>query len=256
MSPALSVVVITFNESKMIASCLEAAQKVADEIIVLDSCSTDDTVVIAQSFGAKVFVQPFAGYGKQKNDAISFSSHNWILSLDADEILTPELIAEILELKAKGWVKSAYEVPRLNNYLGSWMRHGGWFPDAKIRLFDKTKGSWKQLSVHEYWEPLDANVTVGRLKQHMLHYTMTDMTQHLQKIEKYSQLSAEFAHEKGKKCSWLKLQLGSQWFFFQRYILKKGFLDGYHGYLFCKMAAFEKWLKYAKIRNLYLQSRH
>lgn len=255
MSTSLSVVIITYNESKMIAACIESAQAVADEVIVLDSFSTDDTQQIAESLGARVLKQQFAGYGQQKNDAIVYATHNWVLSIDADEILTPSLVIEINQLKNKGFEKDAYELARLNNYLGTWLKNGGWYPDAKIRLFNKTMGAWKNLSVHEYWKPNNSNIKVGRLHNHMLHYTMSDMTQHLSKIEKYSELSAVYAHSKGKTCSWFKLVLGSKWFFFQRYVLKLGFLDGYNGYLFCKMATFEKWLKYAKIRNLHLASK-
>ncbi len=244
----LSVVIITFNEAQRILQCLESVRPVADEIIVLDSYSTDDTVMLAEQAGARVHRQAFRGYGVQKNDANRLAAHDWILSLDADEVLTPELAAAILDLKHNGPGTDAYTIPRLNNYLGKWLRHGGWYPDAKIRLFNRTKGSWKALSVHEFWEPA-ASARTGRLAHHMLHYTMATFQQQLQKIERYTELSSRYAVDRGKTISLLKAVLVPYWTFFRRFILQMGFLDGYEGYLMCKMAAMEKWLKYHKIRK-------
>lgn len=244
----LSVVIITFNESGRILQCLESVRTIADEIIVLDSLSTDDTCSLAATAGASVYSQAFKGYGIQKNDAVRLASHTWVLSLDADEVLTPELAAEILAFKNGVPQADAYTIPRLNNYLGKWLHHGGWYPDAKIRLFNRTKGSWKTLSVHEFWEPLPGAVT-GKFTHDMLHYTMATFQQQLLKIEKYTELSARYAVQRGKKVSLLKALLVPHWTFFQRFVLRAGFLDGYEGYLMCKMAAIEKWLKYHKTRK-------
>ena len=134
----LSVVIITFNEAGHIRQCLESVRSVADEVIVLDSYSTDDTVMLAEQAGARVYRQAFKGYGVQKNDANRLAAHTWVLSLDADEVLTPELAAEIQAFKNTVPPADAYAIPRLNNYLGKWLRHGGWYPDAKIRLFNRT----------------------------------------------------------------------------------------------------------------------
>ena len=244
----LSVVIITFNEAGHIRQCLESVRSVADEVIVLDSYSTDDTVMLAEQAGARVYRQAFKGYGVQKNDANRLAAHTWVLSLDADEVLTPELAAEIQAFKNTVPPADAYAIPRLNNYLGKWLRHGGWYPDAKIRLFNRTKGSWKTLNVHEFWEPA-ASARAGRLAHHMLHYTMATFGQQLQKIETYTELSALHAVAQDKGISLLKAVLVPHWTFFQRFILRLGFLDGYEGYLMCKMAAMEKWLKYHKIRK-------
>lgn len=246
----LSVVIITYNEAKMISQCIASVNAIADEVVVLDSCSTDDTQALARAAGAQVYEQSFLGYGLQKNKANTYASHPWILSLDADEILSPALIAELQQWKIVAENETvAYKVPRLNQYLGRFMKHGGWYPDAKFRLFKATAGAWSSNSVHEFWAPHDAQAVTSSLNNDMLHYTFQTVAQHMQKIERYTELAAREAVGRGKKVDILKAVLGSKWSFVHKYFIRLGFLDGYEGYLLCKMASFEKWLKYNKIRK-------
>lgn len=248
----ISVVIITFNEAAFIERCIKSVVAIADEIIVLDSFSTDATVTLAKQAGAKVSQQHFRGYGLQKNDANALASHTWILSLDADEELSPELCAEIANWKQTMPTKDAYSMPRLNNYLGKWLRYGGWYPDAKLRLFRKDKGAWVAQSVHEYWKP-NAEIATGNFSKPILHYTIQSLAQHLRKIEQYSELSAIAAVANGKTISIWKAFFGPIWLFFHRFIIRGGFLDGKIGYLACRMVCFEKWLKYQKIRLYHAQ---
>jgi glycosyltransferase involved in cell wall biosynthesis len=248
--PKISVVVITYNEEKWIEKCLDSVQEIADEIVVLDSYSTDNTTHLARAKGAVIYQQKFQGYGIQKNDVNALAVNDWILSLDADEILTPEIIKEIQQFKLQqNPLIDAYKIPRLNNYLGKWLKYGGWYPDAKIRLFNKLKGAWKTMSVHEYWQPHTYTIQIGQFESCMLHYTISSFGQHLEKIEKYTELSAQKSVSEGKRVSLLQALIAPKWFFFNKYILRLGFLDGYEGYLMCKMASMEKWLKYQKIRK-------
>lgn len=246
----ISVVIITYNEEKMLAQCLESVQQIADEIIIVDSESTDKTTAIAQQFGARVVTQSFLGYGAQKNFANDLATASWILSVDADECLSPHLIQELLAWKKLDQVENiAYRIPRLNQYLGRFMKHGGWYPDAKVRLFKKNVGYWSADQVHEVWVSQVEDGAMGLFKGDLLHYTFLTVKQHLEKIEKYTELAAHSAVCKGKQVGLLKAIIGPKWTFLHRYFIRLGFLDSYEGYLLCKMASFEKWLKYHKIRK-------
>ncbi len=246
----LSVVIITYNESANIQRCIEAAQSVADDILVVDSFSADNTVDIATNLGARTLTHTFEGYGQQKNYAIDNALYDWVICIDADEVLSPALQEEINQLKAGNEIDNyaAYKFPLLNNYCGKWIRNGGWYPDPKPRLFNRTKGKWQHGNIHEYWAFNSGDSQYGILKNDLHHYTITSIAQHIVKINTYSELSADMAHKMGKKCSLFKLFFAPKWFFFNRYFLRLGFLDGYYGYVFCKLAAYEKWIKYAKIR--------
>lgn len=247
----LSAVIITYNEAANIQRCIEAVKAVADDILVVDSFSKDDTVNIAKSFGARTLTHHFEGYGQQKNFAIENALYDWVICIDADEVLSENLQQEIIQLKSGNKIDdyAAYKFPLLNNYCGKWIKYGGWYPDPKPRLFNRTKGKWQHGNIHEYWAFNNSEYKYGLLKNNLHHYTITSLAQHLVKINTYSELSAEMANKKGKKCNLLQLYFGPKWFFFNRYILRLGFLDGYYGYVFCKMAAYEKWVKYAKIRE-------
>lgn len=246
--PKLSVVIITFNEEKNITRCLQSVKNIADEIIVLDSHSMDATVSIAESLGATVCMQPFLGYTEQKNKAIEKASFDWVLSLDADEALSPRLEQSILAVKDNA-LFNAYSLARFTNYCGKWIRHCGWYPDKKIRLFNKTKGTWKGGSLHEYWELNDNKESVGKLEGDLLHYSYYTLSDHVKQIEKFTEIAAHAAVANGKNCSLLKIWLGPKWKFLSDFIFRKGFLDGYHGFLVCKYSAWASFIKYTKIRQ-------
>lgn len=244
--PGLSVVIITFNEEKNIARCLESVRHVADEIIIADSFSTDATATIAAQYGARVIEHPFEGYGQQKNFATAQATNDWILSLDADEALTPGLEKSILRVKVAPEA-SVYKMPRITNYCGKWIRHCGWYPDHQARLYDRTKGRWQELRVHEYWKPA-ASGQMGTLTGDLLHFSFSSISEHLKKIDKYTELAAHEAVGKGKTASLLKIYFSPKWHFFTEYVLRFGFLDGFYGYMICKLSAHQAFVKYSKIR--------
>ena len=219
---------------------------VADEIMIVDSASTDKTAEIAGNFGARVIDHPFEGYGQQKNFATAQASHDWILSLDADEELTPELAKSIQEVKAAPKY-AVYKMPRITNYCGKWIRHCGWYPDHQVRLYDRTKGIWKEKKVHEHWA-LTNEGPMGTLKGDLLHYSFTSISQHLKKIDKYTELAAQAAAEQGKSASIAKILASSAWHFISAYFIHLGFLDGFYGLVISRLSAYEAFVKYSKIR--------
>ncbi len=243
----ISAVIITLNEAHQIERCIRSILPVSDEVIVLDSFSTDDTAAIAQQVGARVYQHHFDGYGPQKNRAISFARHDWILNIDADEALSPELTQSILEAK-RNFTHDAYSCNRRTNYCGKWIRYCGWYPDRLIRLWHKEKAGVTSDNVHERFLLLSGS-QAGFLKGDLLHYSFATISDHLKKIEQYSEIGARAAIEKGKKCSLLKLWLLPKWIFFTIYIIRLGILDGYYGYVISKNSAFAAFIKYLKIRE-------
>jgi glycosyltransferase involved in cell wall biosynthesis len=243
----ISAIIITYNEARNIARCLNALKGVADEVIVVDSYSGDQTVAIAESLGARVLLHEFEGYGEQKIVAMNEARHDWILSLDADEELSSELRESILAVRDKQ-EHDAYTFNFLTNYCGKWIRHCGWYPNPKMRFWNKTKGYMKADKVHEGFE-LDPGTSVGFLKGDILHHSFPTISAHLKKIEQYSEIGARFDVARGKKVSLLKLWLAPRWMFFMLYIIRGGFLDGYYGYVVCKNSAFAAFAKYLKIRQ-------
>lgn len=243
----LSVVIITFNEERHLARCLDSVKEIADEIVIVDSSSTDSTVTIAKRYNAKIVDQPFMGYGQQKNFANAQASNDWILSLDADEALTPELVKSLQQIKSAP-KKDAYELPRITNYCGQWIKHCGWYPDHQTRLFNRTKGRWEEQMVHEYWKLNDNNTKKGLLKGDILHYSFESISSHLKKIEKYTELAALDAVKKGKKAGLLKIVFSPLWHFISEYFIRLGFLDGFYGFIICQLSAYSAFVKYSKIR--------
>jgi len=247
----LSVVIITFNEERNLARCLESVKNIAAEILIVDSASTDNTAAIALSYHARLINHPFIGYGEQKNFACANATHDWILSLDADEALTPELEKSIkVALDAPQY--DVYQMPRITNYCGKWIKHCGWYPDRQTRLFNRTKGCWEEQKVHEYWRLNEANGEKGLLKGDLLHYSFASVSSHIKKIEKYTELAALDAAAKGKTASLLKIMVSPAWHFITEYFFKLGFLDGFYGFLICRLSAWQAFIKYSKIR-LYSQ---
>ncbi len=247
----LSVVIITRNEARNLGRCLESVQRVADEIVVLDSFSTDETAAIAGRFGARVSQQSFAGYAQQKRDADSLATGEWILSIDADEALSPQLEASVLAFKSNTEppVNKAYKLSRLTNYCGSWIKHCGWYPDRKVRLYKKGSGDWHGENLHESWLLAGENPQYGILAGDLLHYSYYTLSEHVLQFDKFTEIAARAAVAAGKDCSVLKVWIAPKWRFFQMFILKRGFLDGYAGYLVCKFSAVAAQLKYAKIKQ-------
>lgn len=242
----LSAVIITYNEERNIERCINALKNIADEIIVVDSYSTDNTVALATALGARVIQHVFNGYGAQKHFAQLQAANDWIFSLDADEVVSPQLEASILKVKQSP-THDAYQVNILPNYCGHWIRHCGWYPEPKIRLWNRTKGAMNSNMVHEEWMLADKNGSIGFLDGDLLHYSYNTISDHIRKLEQYSELKARAAVAQGKDVSLLKVWLAPKWSFFADFILKAGFLDGKYGYLVCKTSAFYTYAKYAKI---------
>lgn len=246
----ISAVIITYNEEQNIGRCLQSVTGIADEIVVVDSMSTDGTADIAQRYQARVISQSFLGYIGQKNYATWEARHDWILSLDADEVLSSELAASILKIKQAAPAGDCYQCSRMANYCGAWIRHGGWYPDRKIRLFNRTKGKWLgHNNLHERWQPDEENKTVRRLKGDLLHYTFNNISEHLRQIDRFTDIMAQTLAAQGKNASTFKIIIAPVWRFINDYILHRGFLDGYPGYLVCKYSAFATQVKYSKLKQ-------
>jgi glycosyltransferase involved in cell wall biosynthesis len=251
----ISAVIITYNEEGNIARCLESVKDISDEIVVVDSYSTDRTASIAQGFGAKVFFRTFRDFGDQKAFAIECAANDWVLSIDADEELSPEVQASIRKEKEAPRF-DAYNVNILANYCGQWIRHCGWYPQPKLRLFDKNKCHISQTMVHESIMMNDRRSRIGFLEGNILHYSYKTISDHTKKIEFYSELAARNAIDKGEKIMLVKILFGPTWKFIYNFILRGGFLDGYLGYVICKNIAYAGFIKYVKIKLYSQQLRH
>jgi glycosyltransferase involved in cell wall biosynthesis len=244
----ISVVVITYNEERNIARCLDSVKDLADEIVVVDSYSTDRTGEICRQYGAKFIQHAFEGHIQQKNYANKFASYPHILSLDADEALTDELKESIRYVKER-WNCDGYYFNRLTNYCGKWIRHTGWYPDKKLRLFDSGKGKWAGVNPHDRYE-LERGSSKCYLKGDLLHYCFDTIEEHLDQTNKFSEEGARALYEKGKKSNTAKILLKSTAKFIRNYFLKLGFLDGYYGFVISRISAFSTFIKYAKLKEL------
>jgi glycosyltransferase involved in cell wall biosynthesis len=248
--PFLSVVIITLNEEKNIVRCLQSLQYlksgyVKQEIIVVDAQSTDKTQAIAKKMGARVYSRAWKGFADQKNWAFGKVKGNWILSLDADEELTSELGEEILEkISGTPITVEGYFIKRKAFFLGKWIEHCGWWPDAQLRLVRSGRGKFTQVSVHE---GLEVKGRMLELNEPMNHYAYDSIRQYLDKMNKYSDLAVTDAKPK-KKTFWrFYLTVASHITFFRMYVLKMGFLDGWRGLAVCGLSAFHDFAKYAKL---------
>jgi glycosyltransferase involved in cell wall biosynthesis len=240
----LSVILITKNEAANIKDCLESVS-FANEIIVVDSQSSDQTVKIAQSFGAKVEnTSDWPGFGLQKNRALNLATQDWVLSIDADERVTPELKQEILAVINNASSADCYAIPRLSWYCGRFMKHSGWHPDYVERLFKRGSAKFSDHLVHERLLP---NGPVKKLNHHFLHYSFKNFSQVLQKVDSYSTASANQAFQQGKKSSVLKAIGHGLWAFFRTYFLRLGFLDGQQGLALAISNAEGTYYRYIKI---------
>jgi glycosyltransferase involved in cell wall biosynthesis len=250
----LSVSIITFNEEKHIERCIRSVADVADEIVVVDSLSTDNTKKICLALGATFIEQPFLGYKEQKNFALDQVHHDHVLSLDADEALSPELLGSIKRAKAAGFPASGYTMNRRSWYCNSWIYHGYWYPDTKLRLAMRSKVHWKGINPHDKLE-IDSNEKIVHLEGDILHYTYYTIDEHIQQGNKFSTIAARAYFEQGKRSNILKLLINPVWAFIFSFILKKGFLDGFNGYVISKQTANQTFLKYAKLLQLQRQAK-
>lgn len=246
MSKGLSVAIITKNEEKHLARALESV-RFADEIVVVDSGSTDATLAIARDNGCRIFERDWPGYGAQKNFALEQASHDWVLSLDADEALSRELSGEVHEVVSGE--KSGYQIysfPRLTHFVDRWMRHGGWYPDWQIRLLRRGAGRYNDRPVHEAIVPQGP---VGRLSGDLLHYSYESVEDYVGRMNTYSRLAAEIQIKHGRRrvgASSLAGAVARK--FLEVYVYKRGFLDGRHGFVAAGLAACGVFLRQAKIR--------
>ncbi len=244
----LTAVIITKDEASNITRCLNSLQSVAEEILIIDSGSADNTVQIARQLGARVVSTEWKGYAQTKNFGNNLASNDWILSVDADEVISPELASEILQLKLTAG--EVYAFNRLNNFFGQWIKHCGWFPDWKVRIFDRRNAYWVGEYVHEklkFSEP----VQIKKMQGLLYHYSYQSHEDHWNRIELYSSLSAAELFANRAKPGWIKQKGGPVFRFIKTYFFKKGFLDGKAGWTISKRAARTVALKYEKLNKLY-----
>jgi glycosyltransferase involved in cell wall biosynthesis len=244
----LSVVIITYNEERNIERCIQSVRAFADEIVVVDSFSTDKTEQICKQFGARFIQHAFEGYVEQKNFALAQSMHDHVFAIDADEEVSEKLKASISELK-NNWKHSSYQMNRLNNYCGQWIRHCGWYPDRKIRIFEKGKGKWGGQNPHDKFLP-DHPGDAGLLKGDLLHYSYYTIAEHIAQVNKFSEIGAKSAYDGGGRSNLLKIIFKPPFKFFRDYILLLGFLDGFYGFVISRISAHATFLKYVKLREL------
>jgi glycosyltransferase involved in cell wall biosynthesis len=246
----ISAVIITFNEDKNIERCINSLAFIADEIIVLDSFSTDNTAgLLYQKSNVRFYQRAWTGFSDAKNYANDLATGDYILSIDADEELSKELIESITELKKTGLIHSAYITNRLTNYCGKWIYHCGWYPDQKPRIFKKDQAHWEGL-IHE---ELVFNSTdeMPNIRGNLLHYSYPTIDSHLKKIISYSKLTAYWKYENGKKLTLIGNGLLKPWFgFIKMYFFKKGFADGYYGFVISALSAFFYFLQYLNYRSI------
>ncbi len=244
----ISAVIITYNEALNIVRCIESVKPVADEIIILDSYSTDHTVELARSCGAIVYQEKFRGYIGQKNAAIALASHDYILSLDADEALDAELTASILAVRDTLHSR-AYSMNRCTAYCGHFIRHGLWYPDKKLRLFDRRIAQWGGLNPHDKVIP-EPNTAITHLKGEILHYSFNSPEDLVWQHNRLSSIAAASLYAAGKRSNWYKLLIHPLWAFLNGYVFRRGFLDGADGLVIAAQSANQVFLKYSKLYRL------
>jgi len=244
----ISAVLITFNEEANISSALQSLAGIADEIIVVDSFSTDRTVKLARECTDRVVERKWTNYSDQKNFADALASHPWILSLDADERISDDLRAEILALKVQDPSCAGFSMPRLVFYLGRWIRHCGWYPDRKVRLFRKDAAHWEGEYVHE---TLAVRGEIRKLKGPLHHFTYRTIGDHLTRLDQFADLGAQKLYAQGRKSRWYHLLVLPFSRFLKSYLLKRGFLDGFAGVVVSVLNGYSIFVRYAKLREIW-----
>ena len=246
--PKISAVIITMNEELFIEQCLRSLDDIADEIIVVDSFSIDSTEEICKKYNVRFVQHAFNGFMDQKNYAVSLANHKYILSLDADEALSDELLNSLREVK-KDLKYDGYLFNRLSNYCGQWIRHSAWYPDRQLRLFNSEKGSWGHINVHERFRMIPGS-RIRKLKGDLLHWPCISKNDLSGKTETYSDIAAREFFNSDRKTYFFTAPIHGIWRFFLTYIIRLGFLDGRNGYTICSLGAYSSYLKYSKLRKL------
>lgn len=242
----ISAVIIAFNEERNIARCIDSLAEIVDEVVVVDSYSTDSTRSICEAKGVKFVCHEFEGHIQQKNWAITQASYPYVLSLDADEALSETLRASILTVK-ENWQADGYTFNRLNNYCGQWIKHGGWYPDKKLRLWDKTKGKWGGKNPHDTFI-MKPNTQTKHLEGDLLHYSYYHVEEHRIQSKKFARIAAKSYAIHGKKAPLYKVFFSPLVRFVSGYFIQLGFLDGYYGWVIAGISYKETKLKYKLLR--------
>jgi len=243
----ISAVIITFNEERNIARCIDSLNDIADEILVVDSFSSDKTKEICEAKKVRFVQNKWEGYINQKNFANNLAQFDYILSIDADEALSAELLKSIADAK-KNWQYDAYEMKRLTNYCDKWIKHCGWYPDRKLRLFDRKKGKWEGYKIHEHIQLVEGS-RIGTLKGDLYHYSYYSISEHMIQANHFSDIAAEALFSSGKNTGLIILFCSPIIRFIRDYFFKLGFLDGYYGFIICQLSAHAVFLKYAKLKQ-------
>lgn len=244
----ISAVIITYNEEERLEPALKSLDGIAEEIIVVDRYSDDDTVKIAKKYTNCVFQRKWTNFADQKNFANSKAKFSWILSLDADERLSPKLKEEMLQVKGQETRCSGFSMPREVFYLGRWIRHAGWYPDRKIRLFQKERARWEGEYVHE---KLLIEGEVKKLGGSIHHFTYRNIADHLRRINTFSDLGAQKLYAQNKRCRWYHLLFLPFFRFLRAYLLKAGFLDGFAGFVISVLDSYSVFTRYAKLKEIW-----
>lgn len=245
----ISVVIITYNEEARIAACVESVVGIADEILVVDSLSQDNTREICRNYDVRFIENAFPGYIEQKNYATSLAKYDIILSLDADEVLSEVLKEQIRNVKSN-WEADAYAFNRLSSFQGKWIYHCGWYPDRKIRLFNRRKAHWGGFNPHDHII-MDDNTRIQLIKQDILHYPYDSLNEYINKANTFSSIEAQTAFEKGNNSTVLfHVVLKPFYTFIEKFFIRLGILDGYQGFIISIVSSLGKFLKYIKLREL------
>ncbi len=255
MQMRISATIITLNEEDKIENCIRSVSQIVDEVLIVDSFSTDQTVAKAKNLGARILCNKFTSYVDQKNFASKKAKHDWILNLDADEVLSSKLQTSIQKEKKKNpeQLAQGYDFARLTRYCGKWIKHCGWYPNVRIRLYNRKKGKWQGEKIHERIQ-MKSKTRVRRLPGDLLHYTTNTLAEHVHQANRFSNIAAQVLFEKGRRPNFIKdVILNPILTFLQKYFFRLGVLDGYQGFFICALSAFANFIKYSKAWMLFHQ---
>lgn len=252
--PEISVVIITYNEERNVARCLDSVKRIADDILVVDSYSTDKTEEICKVKGARFVQHKFEGHIEQKNWAFTQAKFPIVMSIDADEVLSDKLQKSILAVKSN-WTEDGYYMNRLTNYCGKWIYHCGWYPDRKLRLVDSRKGKWGGVNPHDKYEMTGGNKVIGFLHGDILHYSYNTIEDHYRQVDYFTNISSRELFKDGKKTNFIIIMFSPLIKFVRDYLIKLGFLDGASGFTISRISAYATYLKYRKLHSLWNSNR-